>query len=69
MKTEYEYGHDFAEWIDEQNPYDAAPVDIDEMVKDCFIVEGDLFEMLRSGIEKPDIRLYWEGFNSFFGEV
>ena len=68
MKTEKDYGYAYAEWFDENDPYEAGPVDIDEMVHGTVdIPEGDYLKMVQDGIENPDSRLYWQGFNSFFG--
>lgn len=69
MKTEFDYGFENAVFMNE-NSYldlDAVPVDIDAMAASTVsIPEGDYAEMKRNGIENPDPREYWKGFNSFF---
>lgn len=67
MKTEYQYGKQYAEWLSMNQPADATPVDIDEMCgQSVDIPEGDYAEMVGDGIENPDPRKYWAGFNSVF---
>jgi len=61
MKTEFDYGREYAE------EHGTGAVDIDQMVTGSRdIPDGDYAEMRASGIENPDPRKYWEGYNSIF---
>jgi len=65
MKTERDFGYETAEAMQEPG-YD-GPVDIDKEVRRTVsITEGDYLAMRDAGIENPDAREYWRGFNSFF---
>ena len=62
MKTEFEYGREYAE----DGNFD-GPVNIEEMLHGSIdIPEDDYIQMTSEGIENPDTREYWRGFNSFF---
>ena len=66
MKTEYEYGREYAEFCADDNGDDGA-VNIDEMVNSTIAIPGgDYHMMVSDGIENPSPRLYWKGFNSYF---
>ena len=66
MKTERDFGYETAEAMQGQPGYD-SPVDIEEMVSGTVsIPEGDYWAMQDEGIENPNAREYWRGFNSFF---
>jgi len=66
MKTEKEFGREFAEQNHGQEGFD-GPVDIEEMLGHTSdIPEEDYLEMKRVGINNPSAREYWRGFNSFF---
>jgi len=68
MKTEHDYGREYAEWLRAQNQAGADAVDIDEMIGGTVdIPPGDYSAMVADGIDNPDPRRYWEGFNSVFG--
>ena len=61
MSTEFEYGYEYAA------DQGTEPVDIEKMLTGSVdIPDGDYVEMKREGIENPDPREYWEGFNSYF---
>jgi hypothetical protein len=63
MKTEFDYGYEYAA----DNGGEYGPVDIDEMVNSTqSIPDGDYTMMKKNGIEYPDTRKYWKGYNSFF---
>ena len=65
MKTEFDYGREYAQ--DQRNRPGNRPVDIDQMITGSRdIPDGDYAEMRASGIENPDPRKYWEGYNSIF---
>ena len=65
MKTERDFGYETAEAMQEPG-YD-GPVDIDKEVRRTVsIPEGDYLAMREAGIENPNAREYWRGFNSFF---
>ena len=65
MKTERDFGYETAEAMQEPG-YD-GPVDIDKEVRRTVsIPEGDYLAMREAGIENPNAREYWQGFNSFF---
>ncbi len=65
MKTERDFGYETAEAMQEPG-YD-GPVDIDkEVCRTVSIPEGDYWAMQDEGIENPNAREYWKGFNSFF---
>jgi hypothetical protein len=67
QKTEYNFGRAYAEWLKSEGMEGAEPVDVDEMCRGSVdIPEGDYRAMISEGIESPDPRRYWEGFNSAF---
>ena len=60
MKTERDFGREYAWAIGA-----TEPVNIEEMVTGTIdIPTEDFLEMIRSGIENPDAREYWRGYNS-----
>jgi len=66
MKTEREYGYEYAEAMQGEDGFD-GPVDIDKMVGGSVDIPPDDYRtMIDSGIDNPDAREYWKGFNSFF---
>ena len=66
MKTERDFGRETASAMRGKPGYD-GPVDIEEMVSGTVsIPEGDYWAMQDEGIENPNAREYWQGFNSFF---
>jgi ribosomal protein S27E len=61
MKTEREFGYEYAESTDA-----TEPVDINTMVTHTVdIPDGDYVEMKRAGIENPNARKYWAGYNEY----
>jgi len=68
MKTEFDYGRDYAEFMNGYMPETCnSSVDIDEMVSGTVsIPDDDHSEMVRNGIDNPNAREYWRGYNSFF---
>lgn len=68
IKTEFEYGQEYAEWIIDNEPT-AGPVDIDAACGSSVdIPDGDYRAMREGGIENPNARLYWSGYNNIFNE-
>lgn len=66
MKTERDFGYENAEAMQGEDGYD-APVDINKMLgRSADIPDGDYHAMRDAGIENPNAREYWKGFNSFF---
>ena len=67
-KTEYDFGRAYAEWgSNEGEDGFNSPVDINtECSSTTDIPPDDYTAMVRAGIENPNARRYWEGFNSFF---
>ena len=66
MRTESDYGYKYAEENDGDEGF-TGPVDIEEMVNSTqSIPDGDYTSMVAAGIENPNAREYWKGFNSFF---
>ena len=62
MKTEFDFGYEFAEFESGD-----GPVNVEQMVHSSRdIPDEDYKAMVKAGIENPDARLYWEGYNSFF---
>lgn len=59
MKTEYDYGYEYAEWLSQESPGDLG---VGTLTDD--IPQEDYNEMVRAGIENPDAGAYWSGFNS-----
>ena len=69
MKTEYDFGRAYAQWLVNENDPEATPVNIDEMIGGTVdIPPGDYNAMVAGGIDNPDPRRYWKGFNSIFEE-
>ena len=67
MKTEREFGYEYAEWLHNEHQDGAAVVEVESMINGTVsIPDGDYTEMVRHGIKNPDARRYWDGFNSFF---
>lgn len=67
-KTEFDFGREYAEFMRGNGECD-HPVDIEEMVSSTASVpDGDYTEMVGAGIENPNSREYWRGFNSVFAE-
>ena len=63
MKTERDYGYDFA-----ANTGD-GPVDINEMCSGSVDIPADDYNTMRNeGIENPNAREYWAGYNSYFAD-
>lgn len=61
MKTERDFGFGFAE---DQGD---GPVKIDEMITSSLdIPPDDYLAMLNAGIQNPDAREYWKGYNAYF---
>ena len=69
MKTEHDYGREYAEWLKSENDPNASPADIDAMCRSTTAIPyGDYRAMVADGIDNPDAREYWKGFNSVFEE-
>lgn len=67
MKTEFEYGREYAEWLRDENQDGAHVVDIEKMLGGTVVIpDADYQAMCEAGIDQPNSRLYWEGFNSVF---
>ena len=63
MKTEFDYGREYAESM----AGEGEAVDVEEMVHmSTDIPTEDYISMKREGIENPDARKYWAGYNSYF---
>ena len=66
MKTESNFGREYAEAMQGEDGFD-SPVDVEEMLTSSRdLPDGDYRAMKNAGIENPDAREYWEGFNSYF---
>jgi len=66
MKKEFDYGREYAEGNRGQEGFD-APVDIEKMLTSTSdIPPDDYHAMKNAGIENPDARQYWMGYNSYF---
>ena len=65
MKTERDYGMEYAEWLlDTGEIEQPEPVDIEEMMTTTGgIPDEDYVLMRREGIDDPDGREYWGGYN------
>ena len=62
MKTDRDYGMDYAKWLLESGEIIQPEfVDIEEMI----IPDKDYVSMRRAGIEHPDDREYWRGYNEY----
>ena len=60
MKTECDYGKDFARANNA-----TEPVDIDEILNSSIsIPTEDYICMVKNGIDSPNSLLYWQGYNS-----
>jgi len=61
MKTEREFGRMYAEHLNAE-----GIVNIDEIVSGSVdIPTGDYSEMVDAGIENPNAREYWAGYNEY----
>jgi len=60
MRPEFDYGRDYAE----HTGGDGGVVDVMNNCPD--IPVEDYVTMKRDGINNPDARKYWEGYNSYF---
>lgn len=68
MKTEFDYGFDFAVAMQHESGYN-QPVNIADMVGSTVdIPPEDYRRMVEDGIKNPNARLYWQGFNAFYKE-
>ena len=65
MKTEREYGYEFGQWMRKEGQ-DGA-VDINEACHDG-IPDEDYTTMVREGIDNPQPRPYWLGYNEAMSE-
>jgi len=66
MKTERDYGRAYAEAMRGEDGFD-APVDVEDALgRSVSIPPDDYRRMVADGIENPDDREYWEGFNEAF---
>jgi hypothetical protein len=64
MKTERDYGYEFAELIQATDQ-----VIISEIAGSTSKIPAfDYVAMLQAGIENPDLRAYWAGFNAYVSE-
>jgi hypothetical protein len=64
-QTEYAFGCAYAESL--RGTAEFAPVDIAEMLESTTDIPPDDYRaMVAAGIENPNARRYWEGFNSVF---
>lgn len=67
MKTEFDYGRQYAQFLEQDCGEQIDVVDIDKMLgQSCDIPDADYHKMKRAGIANPDARKYWEGYNSYF---
>ena len=61
MKTEFDFGYEYAA------DQGGGPIDIDVMLtRSVDIPDADYQAMKADGIQNPDARKYWEGYNSYF---
>ena len=61
MKTEFDFGYDYAA------DQGGGKIDIDVMVTGSVDIPTDDYRAMKnSGIENPDARKYWEGYNSYY---
>jgi hypothetical protein len=70
MKTEREFGREYAEYMVDSNQVPSGEqVNIDEMVNSTVsIPSGDYDAMVVAGIENPNAREYWRGYNEYMAE-
>jgi len=69
IKTEKQFGYEFAEWTHKNEGTDGV-VDIAAMCNGTSgIPDGDYTEIVASGIENPDTRQYWKGYNEYMTNV
>ena len=61
MKTELDFGYDYAA------DQDGGPIDIKVMVQGSVDIPSDDYRAMKdAGIQNPDARKYWKGYNSYF---
>ena len=69
MKTECDFGREYAEWLYNHGE-DTGVVDIDDMCNSTVDIPSDDYStMVQVGIENPDPRKYWAGYNEFIAEI
>ena len=69
MKTEFDYGFEYAKFLVNDVGEDVGPVKIEEMLTGSSDIPNDDYRtMTRNWIKNPDARKYWEGYNSYFQE-
>jgi len=69
MKTERNYGYEYAEFLFEHGGV-TGPADINKMLgATTSIPDEDYLAMQRNGISNPDATEYWRGYNSFFNNI
>ena len=68
MKTEYDYGREYAKEMHDYSPEECnTVVDVDKMVSGSDDIPSDDYRaMIDEGIINPMAREYWDGYNSFF---
>jgi hypothetical protein len=66
MKTEQDFGREFAEFISTEDTVVSQGEPTVQPDTNAEIPNEDYLSMQRSGIENPDARAYWMGYNSFF---
>jgi hypothetical protein len=61
MKTEFDYGYEYAV------NHGTEPIDIDVMISGSVDIPSDDYRAMKdAGIENPNARKYWEGYNNYF---
>ncbi len=68
MRTEFDFGYEYAQAgaIAHEEGFN-GPIVIEEMINSTqSIPDGDYTSMVAAGIENPNAREYWEGFNNYF---
>jgi hypothetical protein len=64
--TEYEYGYEFAKWSVTEDHAETNEVDIEKQVHHSTeIPPEDYRTMVKAGIENPNSREYWRGYNAY----
>lgn len=66
MRTAYDIGREYAEWIQANQPDEAHAVDIDEIIDGTADIPNEDYRSMRAEGIEPDARQYWLGFNSLF---
>ena len=67
MKTEFDFGRDYAEFLVNNTREDVGSINVNEMLgQSSDIPNDDYLAMKNDGIENPDARKYWMGYNSYF---